>query len=231
MKAIKVGFIVMAAALIIVGLNSTAMAFHDDGVARCAGCHSMHNSQDGTAMVDNPGGHLLKLSDASGACLSCHAAYGQLTTDGSGYGSGGDFYWLKKTFTWTAHGNESASPGDSHGHNIIAADYGLFQDKTLTTSPGGSFPASELACSSCHDPHGSGGHNLLLWGREKSEFSNDAPILESPGRSTASSNKVSDTNHTAFGSGMSGWCANCHNDFLRGDTCLLYTSPSPRDRS
>ena len=121
MKAIKVGFIVMATALIIVGLNSTAMAFHDDGVARCAGCHSMHNSQDGTAMVDNPGGHLLKLSDASGACLSCHANYGQLTTDGSGYGSGGDFYWLKKTFTWTAHGRESASPGDSHGHNIIAA--------------------------------------------------------------------------------------------------------------
>ena len=26
---------------------STALAFHDGGVAECAGCHTMHNSQDG----------------------------------------------------------------------------------------------------------------------------------------------------------------------------------------
>ncbi len=66
MKVFKLGLVVMAAALISLVLGAPAMAFHDDGVARCAGCHTMHNSQDGVAMTDTPGGHLLKMSDPNG---------------------------------------------------------------------------------------------------------------------------------------------------------------------
>ena len=33
-------------------------------------------------------------------------------------------------------------------------------DPVLVTSPGGSYPASEMACTSCHDPHGSAGFRL-----------------------------------------------------------------------
>ena len=100
MKAFRLGLVVMAAALITFALGTPAMAFHDDGVARCAGCHTMHNSQDGDDISSTPGANLLKASDASSVCLECHAGYGQATTDGSGYGSGGDFYWLTKTYTW-----------------------------------------------------------------------------------------------------------------------------------
>jgi len=218
MKAFKLGLVVMAAALFSLALGGPAMAFHDDGVARCAGCHTMHNSQDGVTITDNPGDHLLKASDPSSTCLTCHASYGQATTDGSGYGSAGDFYWLTKTFTWSAHGSDRSSEGDSHGHNIIAADYGMPAEDAIlgTVAPGGG-DVGELSCASCHDPHGKGDGVLLLWGAEKSGFSADAPILDSPGRRTASSNAVSDANHTAFGSGASDWCANCHTDFLLGD--------------
>jgi hypothetical protein len=220
MKFIRFVLVIVAAALITFGLGGIAMAFHDDGVARCAGCHTMHNSQDGEPITDTPGSYLLKMSDPSSTCLDCHADYGQMTGDGSGYGSGGDFYWLTKTFSWSAHGHAYESTGDSHGHNIIALDYSLpLPDQTLSTAPGGSFDSSELACSSCHDPHGTGDGALLLWGSEKSNFSADAPILKGLSRRTVIGNSgaVADDNHVAYGSGVSNWCANCHGDFLSGD--------------
>jgi hypothetical protein len=46
------------------------------------------------------------------------------------------------------------SPGDNHGHNIIAFDYGYFSDSLLANAPGGSYPSTSLTCTSCHDPHG-----------------------------------------------------------------------------
>jgi hypothetical protein len=220
MKTIKFSLVITAAALFVLGLSSAAVAFHDDGVAYCAGCHTMHNSQDGDNVSDTPGSHLLIRSDPSSACLRCHAGYGQMTGDGSGYGSGGDFYWLTKTFQWEAHGRTRYSYGRSHGHNIIALDYDLPNpDPVLTTAPGGSFDSSELACSSCHDPHGTGDGALLLWGSEKSNFSADAPILAGLSRRTVigESGAVADDNHVAYGSGVSDWCANCHGDFLSGD--------------
>ncbi|MES0445402.1 MAG: hypothetical protein ABUJ92_02550 [Desulfobacterales bacterium] len=224
MKAFKLGLVVMAAALISLALGAPAMAFHDDGVADCAGCHTMHNSQDGAAVTPTPGDHLLIMSDPSSTCLECHAAYGQMTTDGSSRGSGGDFYWLTKTYTWSAHGHASSSEGDSHGHNIIAGDFGLpLPDAVLGTIAPGGGDVGELACSSCHDPHGKGEGPLLLWGTEKIDFSADAPVLKGLSRrttvptGTSQGGYVANDNHVAYGSGMSDWCANCHTDFLIGD--------------
>ena len=64
-----------------------ALAFHDGGVAYCAGCHTMHNSQDGLDVTDSPVGYpyLLKAASATDQCLSCHAGYGQFA-GGTGYG-------------------------------------------------------------------------------------------------------------------------------------------------
>ena len=66
---------------------------------------------------------------------------------------GGDFGWLKKTYTWSA-GTSQTSLGERHGHNIVASDFGYLADVTHTLSPGGSYPANVLSCTSCHDPHG-----------------------------------------------------------------------------
>jgi hypothetical protein len=222
MKKIKYFIGLSAAVLLCLGFGTTALAFHDGGVAHCDGCHTMHNSQDGEAITETPGDFLLKGTDPSSTCLACHASYGQFG-GGEGYGSGGDYYWLTKTFSWTAHGSARQSTGDSHGHNIIAWDYGLVSDDVELglTPPGGDALDSQLACTSCHDPHSKKGNPLLLWGigdtRGLKTFINDAPVLDTVGRRTNGGNAVDDTQHTAFGSGMSPWCANCHKDFLEGD--------------
>lgn len=223
MKTVRFSLLAMAAVLFALGLSPAALAFHDGGVAHCDGCHTMHNSQDGDQITDTPGDFLLRGQDPSSTCLNCHSSYGQFS-GGNGYGSGGDYYWLTKTFQWSAHGSTRESTGDSHGHNIIAMGYGLENDDAQLglTPPGamGPLPA-QLACTSCHDPHGKQGNPLLLYGvgdtRGGKTFISAAPVIESPGRRTASSTPVSDTEHSAFGSGMSDWCANCHNDFVTAD--------------
>ncbi|MDU0459736.1 MAG: cytochrome C [Geobacteraceae bacterium] len=164
---------VLAAAALLISAPA-AFAFHSGGVADCEGCHSMHNSYEGAANVTGmaqyqSGPYLLKAQDASGSCLNCHAA---ADTTGSSYHiatlgvtpndssravegtPGGDFAWLKKTMTFSVRGNPVTVDGDRKGHNIVAADFGYTADKVLTTAPGGTYPAKDLACSSCHDPHG-----------------------------------------------------------------------------
>lgn len=174
MKGINVTLAAAATALLI---SSPALAFHSGGVAECEGCHTMHNSLDGAPMTTagslgqfQTGPYLLKGNDQSSACLNCHQHAGD--TGPSGYHistaegdmpagtaplqrtPGGDFGFLKKLYTWVMRGEASESVGDRHGHNIVAADYGYNADATLTAAPGGSYPANKLACSSCHDPHG-----------------------------------------------------------------------------
>jgi len=218
MKGFKISLIIMAAFMISLGLSGIGYALHDGGVAHCDACHTMHNSADGATVSLTPGSHLQVASDPSSTCLNCHASYGQFG-DGSNYRAGGDFYWLTKDFSWTAWGTPHESTGDSHGHNIIAADEaGLDADGVLITAPGGTYLASQLGCNSCHDPHGSQGNESLLYGVEETaadypggfNFTAAAPVFKNAGRTAT----VSDTRHSAYGSGMSEWCANCHGDFL-----------------
>ena len=217
MKLTKLLLVIMAACLITLGLSLTSYALHDDGVAHCDACHTMHNSEDGVT-GGSLGPHLQIGADPSSTCLSCHASYGQFS-DGSAYRSGGDFYWVTKDYTWSAHGRPQASTGDSHGHNIIALDEtGLDKDATLTTAPGGTYMAQYLGCESCHDPHGSQGNESLLYGAEDTAsgypggytFTNPAPVFKNAGRTK----DVTDSDHSAYGSGMSEWCGNCHAGFL-----------------
>jgi len=227
MKFIKPLLVIMAVAVITLALGGNALAFHEEGVAYCAGCHTMHNSQDGQEIVPGgAGGYLLRQTDGGSTCLRCHAAYGQFA-GGAGYGGGGDFYWITKTFSWESHGFKE-STGDSHGHNVLARDFGLndIDGKLFTKAPGGTFD-HELSCASCHDPHGNENY-LLLRGNDQHDGADfpEAPIAVSPGRRTSSSNAVSDTNHPAYGSGMSKWCAGCHTDFING----LASRMHPADR-
>jgi hypothetical protein len=150
---------ISAASLLIAGPSSGAVVFHNGGAGDCQVCHTTPP--------------LLLGSDPSSTCLKCHLAppgigqpynhyvatdprstplCGQLTP-------GGDFCWLEKNYKWNPAGinGEQAggsSPGESHGHNIVALDYGYSADTTLLFAPGGTYPSSDLSCISCHDPHG-----------------------------------------------------------------------------
>ena len=116
-------------------------------------------------------------------------------------------------------------PGDAAGHNLVSVANGLAADATLTSSPGGTFPASIMGCTSCHDPHGTTdfrflyGAGRLVQGTHT--FTNPAPTgaglaiffgAESPG------------SHTAYNSGWSAWCGNCHGDFHNNSTKLIHKS-------
>jgi hypothetical protein len=155
----KIMRLVVAAAFAI-GFGK-AYAFHDGGVAECSGCHSMHSPIDTT-------GFLLIGLDQSSTCLSCHGAgsttssYHVMTNPlpATGlpqqYTPGGDFAYLTKTYTWLGRGTPAPTvteAGQTHGHNIIAAGFGLGVDTDNPTAPGGTYPSSQLGCQSCHDPH------------------------------------------------------------------------------
>jgi hypothetical protein len=139
----------------------------------------MHNSQGGfSSGVAGPA--LLRGSDPSSTCLACHQVSGDTgptsyhisTPDGEipfgmppkQLSPGGDFAWLKKTFTWYNDASltttMSTSPGERHGHNISSLDYGYLPDNSKANAPGGAYPSIYLSCVSCHDPHGKYRRNL-----------------------------------------------------------------------
>ncbi len=161
MKVRKIA-IIFATAFFVLGLAGSGFAFHSGGVAECVGCHEMHGAA---------GSPLLIAGDQSSTCLSCHGQSGQfdyhVATPDADMGNGvppvnetpgGDFGWLHKSYYFTIRGGATTDLGQTHGHNIIAADYssGYTVDPDNAMAPGGTFPSAQLACTSCHDQHGSG---------------------------------------------------------------------------
>jgi hypothetical protein len=158
----------LTAALIIIGLESGSAAFHDGGVGLCVGCHSIH----GTDTLSISGPSLLREQDASSTCLYCHQQPGDIGPNDYHVSTpfselpqgrppkqltpGGDFGWLKKTFSWVPGPGlpPISSLGERHGHNIVAADFLYDADSTYSAAPGGTYPSDGLSCISCHDPHG-----------------------------------------------------------------------------
>ncbi len=248
MKKFNLTVCVTAVAILVLGFVSPALAFHDGSVAHCDGCHTMHNSEGGLPIIAGgtvgvAGSFLMKGADPSSTCLNCHAGSGTYHVFNNAGGAtnltpGGDFEWLTKTFTFT--GPDSPINGWNLGHNVVAADYGLVADPDITsTSPGGGFPAANLQCSSCHDPHGKvtsrvgtvvgsgsfggadpGGGQILgnyrLLGDVGYNPGGGAGVLNgaAPVAATVPNGSTeADDAHTDYGSGMSEWCANCHHAF------------------
>ena len=154
-----------------------------------------------------------------------------------------------------------SSPKDNHGHNIVANDYSLIADGTLLTGPSNgtvNFPADQLGCQSCHDPHGKKDNNTNPKPIEGSGSYGDANpdpgnvVLGNyrllggvgynaggvPGISFTAGDPVAvspgngldnATAHVDYGSGMSEWCANCHSGFTTADTITNHRHPAGND--
>ena len=202
-------------------LSGIAYGFHDEGVARCSGCHTMHNSQNGIAVDTlHPTGnaYLLNKATPSDVCLGCHAVghgdvFGSDPLNPPAERGPGNFVFLLEDNLYD--GRSGTVPGSAAGHNINAPSKGVGPDATLLTAPGGTFPASAMGCSSCHDPHGNT-HYRMLYGAGGvvqdgiATFANAAPDAEGLGFSSAAENN---SNHIAYKGGFSAWCGNCHGNF------------------
>ena len=169
--------LIIIAIFMMYGIGTAENAFHSGGGGDCGGCHNIHNSSSsdptGTGASQSDGNsYLLNGADQSSTCLNCHQNAGDkkpsdyhISTADADMPAGlppvqltpgGDFGWLKKSYSWITESDSLTenSPGERHGHNIIARDFGYVQDSTNIVAPGGSYPSANLHCSSCHDPHG-----------------------------------------------------------------------------
>jgi len=234
--------LVAGAAMLTMTFAGSALAFHGGGVADCNGCHTMHNSPDNPVhegSIENT--KLLKASDPSSTCLNCHdgnGSYHVRSDDGSNINQGGDFYWVSNPYTVVVRGSTNTYGGDNAGHNIVAYDYGMAADANPSNAqaPGGTFPAAELSCTSCHSAHGKvlggtaggqlpvsvsgsyggvpaagtiAGNYRILNDSWYPGFTYNAPIARANG---------SNGNTTRYANGMSEWCANCHTQYLASAT-------------
>ena len=164
MSVAKITFYFLLVTLLAVGVSTTAFAFHEGGVGECAGCHSMHSPAAG-------GTRLLVGTDPSSACLTCHEHAGDtgpfsyhISTNLADMPAGtaplqrtpgGDFGWLKKSYTFLLDGITTTDDGANMGHDIKAVDFGYTgRSNNPTTAPGGTFSTANLGCNSCHDAHG-----------------------------------------------------------------------------
>ncbi len=149
------------------GKGSVALgAVSTMGNQPCVNCHTMHNSQGGSAVV--AGGPLASLLKAD--CIGCHqGASGTATnsfgapmvhfssgvpaSDGPGNtNAGGNFYWVIQ------------AGGDATGHNvsgIAAADplvsppgFGGGEAAPGGTTPGSTWASNQLSCAGTYGCHG-----------------------------------------------------------------------------
>ncbi len=136
----------------------------------CSDCHTMHNSQNGAAMVSYLYGSETSTSKEyllRGTCLGCHAGGGSAMiasingnntpqvyhNDVSGDLAGGNFIYV-------VGGGKGGAGSDAKGHNVI--DFGNLEN-TLTSPPGHHDPNSigiNITCAGiagCHGVRKSGG--------------------------------------------------------------------------
>ncbi len=224
----------LAVALVAGGLTlgGTAAAFHEKGVANCSGCHVAHGGEPGVLAGPSVDGGLLIAESPSDVCLLCHAESlgAVLGSDPLApppeRGAGNFVFLLEDNINDAAGGASDPILGDASGHNLAAPGHVLGPDPRHARSPGGSFPASRLGCTSCHDPHGSSSFRMLRGaGPVESAmftFSYPAPLAEGTG---VSSSPETDSHHTAYLAGMSNWCANCHGQYHEAGSGSAFEHP------
>lgn len=232
---LKIPLVFVLAAVLSVAGPSPGWSFHDNGVAPCNACHTMHYIEEGVPLSGTPNEDLLREATSSDLCLWCH---GPTLSDGSvmsadmqnplkkGKGAGGgDFvFLLEDNLNDGPNGFASPIPGERAGHNVIAPSQGLSPDTANATAPGGGYPSDKLTCTSCHNPHG-GPQFRFLYGSDVEKgatslsmgysftFTTSTPeALEMSPAATESNSE-----HNAYRGGVSDWCETCHGRRVHDD--------------
>jgi len=160
---------------------------------------------------------LLRYVNTTDLCLSCHAeaAGSVLGNDPLSpppeLGAGNFTFLYEDNLNDAPNGAIQPIPGHHAGHNVVSPAWGIPADPVNMMSPGGTFPADDLSCTSCHDPHGNANFRMLRGqgpvGTTGFSFIYDAPIADGVALDAGQETPIA---HTAYQSGWSQWCANCH---------------------
>lgn len=214
------------------GAPGAVGAFHERGSANCNGCHVSHPGGDGSLAGPSADAGLLIAESPTDVCLLCHAESlgAVLGADPLApppeRGAGNFVFLLEDNLNDAPDGSWNPIPGDAAGHNLVAPGHGLSADPRHAVAPGGSYPASRMGCTSCHDPHGNENFRMLhSSGRIASGdavFSRPAPDAVGVGLDSA---EESPGHHTAYRSGMSEWCGNCHGRYHEGSGGSAFAHP------
>lgn len=211
--ALQLGVVVMlATAFVLVSADPAEAQFHARGALVCSQCHTMHDRENATP--DTPLPRLLLQSPITDLCLSCHngtaAAPYDATPDVFNVGaepelSAGDFNYV-------------AGVAVANGHDCGGASIGT--DATYLNSPGGNFLSANLACTSCHDPHGTGGATSFayrnLYKTVNAVDVSAAILSDNLDEATLLAGNLNvapgNANHNVYQGSFGAWCAACHSN-------------------
>lgn len=220
----------LALAVGALALGGEAAAFHEKGVANCSGCHLTHD--DGRLVGPSADKGLLIAESATDVCLVCHGRRsGQvLGTDAlvppPETGPGNFIFLTEDNLNDASGGALAPIPGDAAGHNVVGPGHGLRADSRHAVAPGGTFPSSRLGCTSCHDPHGNGNFRMLHGvgpvAGGVATFVRPAPDAEGPAVGTGPEGS---RRHSAYRSGVSDWCGNCHGPYHQAGSGSAFKHP------
>ena len=221
---------------LVLATAGSVFAFHDQGAGSCGGCHVTHNSVDGQPVVTADGEWLLRAESPSDLCLTCHAENlgSVFGTDPLSpppeKGAGNFVFLLEDNLNDSPDGRSEPIPGDAAGHNLFAPGHGLMPDARFAQSPGGTFPAGQLGCTSCHDPHGNANFRMLHADGPIMEglftFISPAPLADGLAIEFETESR---SNHSAYQAGMSAWCGNCHGrDYHERNRSSEFEHPADR---
>jgi len=228
---------VFTAVVAILGLADHASAFHEKGVANCNGCHLTHTGDNSDATLVGPSadGGLLIAESPSDVCLVCHAEnLGSVLGNNPlapppERGAGNFVFLLEDNINDAPGGTTHPVPGNAAGHNLLAPGHGLQPDPRYSIAPGGTFPASRLGCTSCHDPHGNASFRMLngVGPVMDGSFTFTRAAPQAVGLDIHSAPET-DGRHTAYRRGMSDWCGNCHGPYHQGAGGSSFAHPIDR---
>lgn len=213
--------VTLTVTVIVTFLASPLLAFHEAGVASCSSCHMMHGSGSEFEVPPSIENNYLLLSETpTELCLSCHGDnYGNVWATNPlfpapEHGAGNFIFATASNINDAPDGNTYPLTG-SHGvHNCVALSRGVLMDPANSHAPGGTYPSASLGCSSCHDPHGNKNFRMLRGAGHvpAGDFFFTYPAPDADGIAI-NGPPESQSLHTAYKSGWSNWCANCHGMF------------------
>jgi len=198
----------------------------------CAGCHRAHTGKATKLLVQAQ----------PALCYTCHGSTGTGAStdvvDGLGYSSsartpppgalrgGGFTYALIDSASPTGQQSSGSNPtgtvpvlatgvATTSTHSADGSDVKAWGNGAINSGAG---PTIQLACGSCHDPHGNGNYRILR-GIPTQSGASAVNITDAGTKvyTTANYWRVADTNGAAFISNVSAWCSTCHTRYLAVD--------------